>query len=67
MTRAGMAICGSASLVEEEVFKEEDFSGVKTNIGIVATRWAFETPMIFKTSIDQAHGDASSVESLHPT
>lgn len=41
----------------EEVFKEGTFADVKTNVGIVATRWAFETPMIFKTSVDQAHGD----------
>lgn len=46
----------------KEVFKDQDFSAVKTNIGIVATRWAFETPMIFKTSIDQAHGDRGTFE-----
>src|SRR5258706_15109671 len=32
-----------------EVFKDQDFTTVKTNVGLVATRWAFETPMIFKT------------------
>jgi len=45
-----------------EVFKEQDFSVLKTNIGIVATRWAFETPIIFKSSIDQAHGDRGTFE-----
>jgi patatin-like phospholipase/acyl hydrolase len=39
------------------VFQERDFSALRTNIGIVATRWSFETPMIFKTTVDQAHGD----------
>ncbi len=41
----------------DHVFKDQDFAAIKTNVGIVATRWAFETPMIFKTSVDQAHGD----------
>lgn len=40
-----------------EVFKEQTFTDVRTHLGIVATRWAFETPLIFKTSVDQAHGD----------
>jgi uncharacterized protein len=43
--------------LSKQVFRDRDFSHVRTNIGIVATRWAFETPMIFKTSVDQAHGD----------
>lgn len=38
-------------------FKDQDFTATKTNVGIVSTRWAFETPMIFKTSVDQTHGD----------
>ena len=29
---------------------------MKTGVGIVATRWIIERPMIFKTSIEQAHG-----------
>jgi predicted acylesterase/phospholipase RssA len=41
----------------EHVFKDRDFTAIKTNVGIMTTRWAFETPMIFKTSVDQAHGD----------
>lgn len=49
----------SAALRElaESVFKERDFGDLRTHIGIVATRWAFETPLIFKSSMDQAHGD----------
>lgn len=41
----------------EEVFQNQGFDAVQTNIGIVATRWKFETPMIFKTSATQAHTD----------
>ncbi len=40
----------------DEVFVEDTFDKMKTGVGIVATRWVIERPMIFKTSIDQAHG-----------
>src|SRR3989442_1369349 len=40
----------------DEVFKEDTFDKMKTGVGIVATRWVIERPMIFKTSIEQAHG-----------
>ena len=48
----------SAALAKlaEEVFGERMFTEVKTGVGIVATRWAFEKPMIFKGSVEQAHG-----------
>lgn len=39
-----------------EIFKEDKFDKMKTGVGIVATRWVIERPMIFKTSIEQAHG-----------
>lgn len=39
-----------------EVFKEQTFEDVKTGIGIVATKWINDRPMIFKASKDQAHG-----------
>jgi predicted acylesterase/phospholipase RssA len=39
-----------------QVFGEEKFDSVKTNVGIVTTRWIEERPMIFKGSIQQAHG-----------
>ena len=42
--------------VADSVFKDLDFSAFKTDIGIVATQWNFERPMIFKTNIRQAHG-----------
>lgn len=38
------------------VFGDLKFDAVKTAIGIVATRWVIERPMIFKGSITQAHG-----------
>ena len=44
------------------VFKDLTFKDVRTDVGIVATRWAFETPIIFKSSTDQAHGDRGNFE-----
>lgn len=32
------------------------FTDVRSGVGIVATRWEFERPMIFKGSVAQAHG-----------
>ncbi|MGH9770123.1 MAG: patatin-like phospholipase family protein [Candidatus Acidiferrales bacterium] len=40
----------------ENVFETRTFADVKTGIGIVATRWQLETPMIFKGDVAQAHG-----------
>lgn len=40
----------------DTVFKEDKFDKMKTGVGIVTTKWVIERPMIFKTSIDQAHG-----------
>jgi hypothetical protein len=40
----------------DEIFKEDTLDKLKTGVGIVATRWVIERPMIFKTSIEQAHG-----------
>lgn len=42
------------------VFGDATFHDVKTGIGIVATRWATERPMIFKGSVAQAHGRTST-------
>ena len=39
-----------------EVFGERKFDAIKTGIGIVATKWAIERPMIFKSNVGQAHG-----------
>jgi predicted acylesterase/phospholipase RssA len=40
----------------KKVFGDHKFTDVKTGVGIVATRWAMEKPMIFKGSVGQAHG-----------
>jgi hypothetical protein len=45
-----------------EVFKDERYDVFKTGIGIVATNWNDERPLIFKASIGQAHGSKGSFE-----
>ena len=40
----------------DTVFKDNKFDKMKTGVGIVTTKWVIERPMIFKTSIEQAHG-----------
>lgn len=42
--------------LSDKVFGDARFEMVKTNVGIVATRWIEERPMIFKANIAQAHG-----------
>ncbi len=37
-------------------FGDRKFDAVKTNLGVVATKWQIETPMIFKSFAGQAHG-----------
>lgn len=39
-----------------KIFGNKAFTDVKTGIGIVATRWVNERPMIFKGNMEQAHG-----------
>ncbi len=48
----------SAKLAElaAEIFKDAVFDDVKTAVGVVTTKWVIERPMIFKGSIEQAHG-----------
>lgn len=43
-------------MLADEIFGNAMFSDVKTGIGVVATKWAIERPMIFKGSVTQAHG-----------
>lgn len=38
------------------IFGTQTFEDVKTGVGIVTTRWMTERPMIFKGSVNQAHG-----------
>ena len=40
----------------DEIFEDKDFTHIKTGIGIVATKWLVEKPMIFKANVNQAHG-----------
>ncbi len=40
----------------DTVFKKSMFDEVKTNVGVVTTKWVIEKPMIFKGNIEQAHG-----------
>ena len=47
---------GALKKLGDDVFKDATFDQMKTAVGIVTTRWVIERPMIFKTSIDQAHG-----------
>ena len=44
------------------VFKDEKYDVFKTGIGIVTTNWNDERPMIFKATIEQAHGSRGSFE-----
>ncbi|MBM6579217.1 patatin-like phospholipase family protein [Microvirga sp. BT689] len=39
-----------------EIFGDRKFEAVRTGIGVVATKWLLETPMIFKADPGQAHG-----------
>jgi patatin-like phospholipase/acyl hydrolase len=42
--------------LSKEVFGDRKFDAVKTNVGIVTTKWIIERPMIFKGNKEQAHG-----------
>jgi len=42
--------------VGKAIFNDDGFNTVLTGLGIVTTKWQFETPMIFKSSQTQAHG-----------
>jgi predicted acylesterase/phospholipase RssA len=44
----------------EQVFKDAAFTDVKTRVGIVATKWVEDRPMIFKADVAQAHGSHGS-------
>ncbi len=47
---------GALADLSKVIFKDAMFTDVKTNIGVVTTKWLLEQPMIFKGSIAQAHG-----------
>jgi predicted acylesterase/phospholipase RssA len=48
--------------VAHTVFKGNHHDVFKTGIGIVATNWQDERPIIFKASVNQAHGSKKSFE-----
>ncbi|SNB64180.1 Patatin-like phospholipase/acyl hydrolase [Arboricoccus pini] len=54
----------SAALEElaAEVFGDLRFGAFKTNVGIVATRWSEERPIIFKTNVAQAFSGKATFE-----
>jgi predicted acylesterase/phospholipase RssA len=54
--RSAHARTVALSKLAKEVFGDKRFEDVKTGIGIVATKWAIERPMIFKGAVAQAHG-----------
>ncbi|HEY5238328.1 MAG TPA: patatin-like phospholipase family protein [Rhizomicrobium sp.] len=43
------------SALATKVFDARKFDTFQTGVGIVATRWDFERPMIFKNSVDRAY------------
>ncbi len=40
----------------QRVFGTANFEDVKTDLGVVSTKWVIERPMIFKSNVAQAHG-----------
>jgi uncharacterized protein len=54
--RSRAAKSAALAALGDDVFKDAMFTDMKTGVGIVTTRWIIERPMIFKTSIEQAHG-----------
>jgi predicted acylesterase/phospholipase RssA len=54
--RGRRAKSNALAMLGDEIFGDAKFDKMKTGVGIVATRWLIERPMIFKTSIEQAHG-----------
>ena len=46
----------------EQLFGEIGFADFKTDVGIVATRVDYARPIIFKSSVNQAHGRAETFE-----
>ena len=51
---------GALADLSKIVFKDAMFTDVMTNVGVVATKWVLEQPMIFKGKIAQAHGRRGS-------
>jgi predicted acylesterase/phospholipase RssA len=58
--RTRRAKSSALSRLTVSVFESAKFSDTKTAIGVVATRWLLERPMIFKHSVAQAHGRSAT-------
>jgi uncharacterized protein len=54
--RTPAAKSAALARLAKTIYGDRTFADVKTGVGIVATRWEFEKPMIFKASVEQAHG-----------
>ncbi len=54
--KSAAAKTAALNSLAEKVFNGKTFEDVMTGIGIIATRWMTERPMIFKGSVAQAHG-----------
>ncbi|EKB1979578.1 patatin-like phospholipase family protein [Vibrio parahaemolyticus] len=55
-SRSSAARTAALQDLAKEVFQDKTFEDVLTGVGIVATRWMTERPMIFKGNVAQAHG-----------
>lgn len=53
-TRRGRSL--ALATLADAIFRDNRFDDMQTGVGIVAAKWVIERPMIFKTSIEQAHG-----------
>ncbi len=58
--RSGAGKSEALAHLAKTVFMRRTFAEVKTGVGIVAMRWDFEKPMIFKGSVAQVHGRQST-------
>lgn len=47
---------GALKRLADAIYGDKTFSDVLTGIGVVGTKWVMETPIIFKGSVEQAHG-----------
>lgn len=54
--RSAHARSNALSRLARDIFENKTFEDVKTGVGVIATKWIVERPMIFKGSIAQAHG-----------
>jgi predicted acylesterase/phospholipase RssA len=54
--RGSHAKSEALAALAHDVFGEATFDDAKTGLGVVATKWVIERPMIFKSNVAQAHG-----------